>query len=141
MTIEELEAKLETVSRERDEAQSQHAIASANYVIAMDALETATRERDKFQAIAELNEGYRRERDESRAELERLTDERDELLVRVADQGAELRATREAYGTAYYRGAKATLGACVATIHDGGLVWTRESAERALRKIGILEEP
>ena len=38
-----------------------------------------------------------RERDEARAEVERLTDERDELLVRVADQGAELRATREAY--------------------------------------------
>jgi chromosome segregation ATPase len=83
MTIEELEAKLET----------------------------ATRERDKFQALAELGDGYRRERDEaraevgmledrlseSRAEVERLTDERDELLVRLADQGAELRATREAY--------------------------------------------
>ena len=80
-------------------------------------------------------------RDEARAEVERLTDERDELLVRVADQGAELRATRDAYGTAYRRGAEATLDACVATIHDGGLVWTRESAERALREIGILEEP
>jgi hypothetical protein len=33
----------------------------------------------------------------ARAEVERLTDERDELLARVADQGAELRATREAY--------------------------------------------
>ena len=82
-----------------------------------------------------------RERDEARAEVQRLTDERDELLVRVADQGAELRATRDAYGTAYRRGAEATLDACVATIHDGGLVWTRESAERALREIGILEEP
>ena len=107
MTIEELEAKLET----------------------------ATRERDKFQALAELGEGYRRERDEARAyaedrndeanklqrflnmaaterdearaEVERLTDERDELLVRVADQGAELRATRDAYGTACRRGAEA----------------------------------
>jgi hypothetical protein len=112
MTIEELEAKLETVSRERDEAQSQQAITSANYVIAMDALETATRERDKFQALAELNDGYRRERDEAQAR-------RDE---------------------AYRRGAEATLDACVATIHDGGLVWTRESAERTLREIGILEE-
>lgn len=34
---------------------------------------------------------------ESRSEVDRLTDERDELLVRVADAGAELRATREAY--------------------------------------------
>jgi chromosome segregation ATPase len=48
------------------------------------------------------------ERDEARAEVERLTYERDELIVRVADKGAE---------------------------------WTRESAERALREIGILEEP
>jgi len=44
-----------------------------------------------------------RERDEARAEAERLTDERDELLVRVADAGAELRATREAYRDAYRR--------------------------------------
>ena len=80
-------------------------------------LETVTRERDKFQVLAELSDGYRRERDEarakaamledrlseSRAEVERLTDERDELLVRVANQDAELRATREAYRDAYRR--------------------------------------
>jgi hypothetical protein len=48
-----------------------------------------------------------RERDEARAEVARLTDERDELLVRVADQGAELRATREAYVDAYRRGVEA----------------------------------
>ena len=48
-----------------------------------------------------------RERDEARAEVARLTDERDELLVRVADQGAELRATREAYADAYQRGVEA----------------------------------
>jgi chromosome segregation ATPase len=74
-------------------------------------LEAVTRERDKLSVLAELSDGYRRERDEaraeadmlqdrlseSRAEVERLTDERDELLVRVEDQGAELRATREAY--------------------------------------------
>jgi len=82
-----------------------------------------------------------RERDEARADVERLTDARDELIVRVVDQGAELRATRDAYGTAYSRGAEAMRSACAATIHDGGLVWTRESAERALREIGILEEP
>jgi len=34
-------------------------------------------------------------------------DERDELLVRVADQSAELRATRETYRDAYRRGAEA----------------------------------
>ncbi|MGA1354961.1 MAG: hypothetical protein ACO32I_09340, partial [Candidatus Limnocylindrus sp.] len=37
---------------------------------------------------------------EARAEVDRLTDERDELLVRVAEQGAELRATRESYNEA-----------------------------------------
>lgn len=64
---------------------------------------------------------YKHERDEARAEVERLTrepavhpsnltdvvslleDERDELLVRVANQDAELRATREAYRDAYRR--------------------------------------
>jgi chromosome segregation ATPase len=80
-------------------------------------LEAVTRERDKLSVLAELSDGYRRERDEaraeadmlqdrlseSRAEVERLTDERDELLVRVEDQGAELRATREAYRDAYRR--------------------------------------
>jgi hypothetical protein len=101
-------------------------------------LEVATRERDE----ARTEVGMLEDRlSESRAEVDRLTDERDELLVRVADQGAELRATRDAYGTAYRRGAETTLDACVATIHDGGLIWTRESAERALREIGILEEP
>ena len=34
---------------------------------------------------------------ESRSEVERLSDERDELLVRVANADAELRATRESY--------------------------------------------
>ena len=71
-----------------------------------------------------------KERDEARAEVERLRepavhpsnltdvvslleDERDELLVRVADQSAELRATRDAYGTAYRRGAEAMREACI----------------------------
>jgi hypothetical protein len=40
---------------------------------------------------------------EARSEVDRLTDERDELLVRVANQDAELRATREAYRDAYRR--------------------------------------
>ena len=83
MTIEELEAKLETVSRERDEAQSQQAIASANYVVAMDALETATRGRDEARAEVErlgtaltqetrLSLHPQRQLDEARAEVARL---------------------------------------------------------------------
>jgi len=65
--------------------------------------------------------------EELEAKLETVSRERDEARAEVA--------------TAYRRGAEAMRNACAATIHDGGLVWTRESAERALREIGILEEP
>jgi chromosome segregation ATPase len=99
---------------------------------------------------------------EARSEVDRLTDERDELLVRVANQDAELRATREAYresqaeltrerigirpvdevrSDAYRRGAEAMREACAQAIHGGGLVWTRESAERSIRALPISEEP
>jgi uncharacterized coiled-coil DUF342 family protein len=131
---------------ERDEAKKEAAESSKEMIMLFNdhssielekqlRIEELTRERDKFQALAELGEGYRRERDEARAEVQRLTDERDEL-----------RATREAYidakwTNAYRRGAEAMREACAATIHDGGLVWTRESAERALREMKILEEP
>ena len=53
-----------------------------------------------IEELEALSEVATRERDEARAEVQRLTDERDDLLVRVADQGAELRATREAYNDA-----------------------------------------
>ena len=88
---------------------------SERALTAEERLEQMTRERDEARAqLAALAEhGYRRERDEARAEVERLTDERDELLVRVADQVAELRATREAYGTAYRRGAEAMRDECI----------------------------
>ena len=97
MTIEELEAKLETVSRERDEA---------------------------------------------RAEVERLTDERDELLVRVADAGAELRATREAYidakwTNAFRRGAEAMREACARVADAHCVPGTRD----VIRALPIPEEP
>jgi uncharacterized coiled-coil DUF342 family protein len=97
---------------ERDEAKKEAAESSKEMIMLFNdhssielekqlRIEELTRERDKFQALAELGDGYRRERDEARAEVQRLTDERDELLVRVADQGAELRATREAYRDVY----------------------------------------
>jgi len=53
------------------------------------------------------------QRDSSRAEVERLIDERDELLARLADQGAELRATREAYN-----GARADVPALIARVRE-----------------------
>jgi hypothetical protein len=75
------------------------------------AAESATRERDLSlsawesagmqgrtaqSAMLELA----RQLEEARSEVDRLTDERDELLVRVANQDAELRATREVYNDA-----------------------------------------
>jgi hypothetical protein len=65
---------------------------------------------------------------EARSEVDRLTDERDELLVRVANQDAELRATREAYADAYRRGV------------DTGVEAMRESWCR-IRALPIPEEP
>ena len=79
-TIEELEAKLETVTRERDEARAEV-------------------ERLMHQLADQTNETTR-VRLEAKREIEALTDERDELLVRVAEQDAELRATRESYNEA-----------------------------------------
>ena len=76
-TVEELEAELETVTRERDEARAE--VERLMHQLA-DATNEVTRVRLK-----------------AKREIEALTDERDELLVRVAEQGAELRATREAY--------------------------------------------
>ena len=148
-TIEELEADLETVTRERDlslfawesagmqgrTAQSamlklSRQLEEARAEIAI--LTTALDERDvEAERSLEQYDSLVRERDEARAEVERLTDasthwqvmckregeeierltrqaelltdERDELLVRVANQDAELRATREAYRDAYRR--------------------------------------
>jgi chromosome segregation ATPase len=78
----------------------------------------------------------RKELYEARSEVERLTDERDELLVRVADQDAELRATREAYidakwTNAYRRGAEAMREAC-ARVADAHCVPGTRDVIRAL---------
>lgn len=131
MTIEELEARLETVNVDRDDLKQRlldmvlqrNDVRDKLDICGLD-LVTAKRERDEARAELafilaeyanernkELTEdalclkiaGLTHQRDEARAEVERLTDERDELLVRVEDQGAELRATREAYRDAYRR--------------------------------------
>jgi len=126
-TIEELEALLEAVTRERDklsvlvelsdgyrrerdEARAELAFIRAEYANARNeeltedalALKIAAlvQERDEARADVDMLEDRL---SESRAEVQRFTDERDELLVRVADQDAELRATREAYRDAYRR--------------------------------------
>ena len=74
MTIEELEAKLETATRERDEARANHAAAG-------EAFREATRLRSEIQQARIKAEN---ERDEARAEVERLTDERDEARAQLA---------------------------------------------------------
>jgi ElaB/YqjD/DUF883 family membrane-anchored ribosome-binding protein len=81
------------------------------------------------------------ERDEARAEVERLTDERDELLVRVADADAELRATRDAYGTAYRRGAEAMREAGAVLVSNEKRLWLRSELIADLRALPIPEEP
>ena len=117
-----------------------------------------------------------KERDEARAEVERLTrepavhpsnltdvvslleDERYELLVRVANQDAELRATREAYNearaeltrerigirpidevrsAAYRRGAEAMREACARVADAHCVPGTRD----VIRALPIPEEP
>jgi hypothetical protein len=140
-TIEELEAELETVKRERDEARAEVerlSDASTHWQVMLkreteevERVKTSCRmwSADMYEAGDLCNrhgnempiDAVRRfvssrtaivdmlqdRLGESRAEVDRLTNERDELLVRVEDQGAELRATREAYVDAYRRGVEA----------------------------------
>ena len=73
-----------------------------------------------------------------------LEDERDELLVRVANQDAELRATREAYidakwTNAYRRGAEAMREACIAWARAPEIDW--EALPDVLEEMPIPEEP
>jgi chromosome segregation ATPase len=76
-------ALFDQLTKERDEARD-----------TIVALTTAMAEKDLEIATLAC------ERDGARVKVERLTDERDELLVRVANQDAELHATREAYNEA-----------------------------------------
>ena len=84
---------------------------------------------------------------EARSEVDRLTDERDELLVRVANQDAELRATREAYRDAYRRGAEAMRGECIGAAcgffmgTTGFCNGDEDELEAVLEALPIPEEP
>ena len=107
-------------------------------------LETVT-----HQLADQINETTR-VRLEARREIEALIDERDELLVRVANQEAELRATREAYidakwTNAYRRGAEAMREACANCVkhlsHEDGLGMGSQRLEGAIRSLPIPEEP
>lgn len=99
-------------------------------------------------------------------QVEALTDERDELLVRVANQDAELRATREAYtearaeverlklsarlwaddidavSNAYRRGAEAMRETCANAMHPiMRSMISRTEAAQTIRALPIPEEP
>lgn len=128
-TIEELEAELETVTRERDEARADLSDALARIAAIAQALGCDA------QALAE-------DPSVARAEVEALTDERDELLVRVAQQDAELHAARAAYRDAYRRGTEAMREACASAFNqreDRDL--TVDVVHDVLADLPIPEEP
>jgi chromosome segregation ATPase len=107
-------------------------------------LADATNESTHFQVMCK-REGEEIERLTRQAEL--LTDERDELLVRVANQEAELRATREAYRAAYRRGAEAMRGECIGAAcgffmgTTGFCNGDEDALEEVLLALPIPEEP
>ena len=127
------------LTRERDEAR-------AEVERLMHQLADATNESTHFQVMCK-REGEEIERLARQVEL--LTDERDELLVRVANQDAELRATREAYidakwTNAYRRGAEAMREACAQQFGESqpaSRLWACREAADVIRALPIPEEP
>jgi chromosome segregation ATPase len=105
----DLRTMLERVTRERDEARAEAAkwkagfeeFRSRNTDLMMQLFEAQEKVRAvNIEPMLHLNAQLRSKVHGLSAEVGRLTDERDELLVRVANQDAELRATREAYNEA-----------------------------------------
>jgi hypothetical protein len=103
-------------------------------------------------ALADQTNETTRVRLEAKCEVDALTDERDELLVRVANQDAELRATREAYvgakwTNAYRRGAEAMREACIGAAcgfimgYPGYYSSDEDRLEADLRALPIPGEP
>ncbi len=126
-------AEVERLTKERDEAR-------AEVERLMHQLADATNESTHFQVMCkrETEEVERLAR-----QVELLTDERDELLVRVANQDAELRATREAYRDAYRRGAEAMREKAAAAIVCPAESCPCKGAShaRTIRALPIPEEP
>ena len=198
-TIEELEAELETVTRERDLSLSAWESAGMTGRTAQSAmlelarqLEEARAEVGRFRdwyrnafggpskretpwdpCACDECESLRRLKDEQPVHPSNLTDvvslledERDELLVRVANQEAELRATRDAYNearanvdrlklsarlwaddidavkNAYRRGAEAMREACASAMRPiMRSMISRTEAAQTIRALPIPEEP
>lgn len=74
--------------RERDVAQDSAAMFERDW-------KDACRERDKFQALAELGDGYRRERDEARAEMRLIAESLQDLMKAYAKVYDALESERE----------------------------------------------
>jgi chromosome segregation ATPase len=96
----EKDLEIATLTAALDERDLEAERSLEQYDSLMHQLADATNESTHFQVMCkrETEEVERLAR-----QVELLTDERDELLVRVANQEAELRATREAYRDAYRR--------------------------------------
>jgi chromosome segregation ATPase len=125
--------------RERDEARE--AIVALTTAKAEADLEIATLTAALDERDVEAERGLE-QYDRLARQVELLTDERDELLVRVANQDAELRATREAYidakwTNAYSRGAEAMREACARVADAHCVPGTRD----VIRALPIPEEP
>jgi chromosome segregation ATPase len=165
--------------RERDEARAESAkwkagfeeFRSRNTDLMMHLFEAQEKVRAvNIEPMLHLNAQLRSKVHGLSAEVDRLTDERDELLVRVANQDAELRATREvhnearakvdrlklsarlwaddidAVSSAYRRGAEDMREACAARLIAASIdrPWhaiTREHAAEIVGGTPIPEEP
>jgi hypothetical protein len=135
----EQQLRIEELTRERDKARAEgERLRGVLHIVSLDEYESTSSASEKVHAHAR----------QARAALNQTTSMQPSDAAHIASlENLFLKACQrakrheDAAKNAYRRGAEATLDACVATIHDGGLVWTRESAERALREIGIPEEP
>jgi chromosome segregation ATPase len=128
MTIEELEAKLEVVTRERDKAHDK----LASYRKASD---------EVLGNVVMKLDAARKERDEARAEVERLTADRDDARDDATKGWDRAEALRKASDEAYRRGAEAMRDACAVLVSNEKRLWLRSELIADLRALPISEEP
>lgn len=95
----------------------------------------AERERARYEALAALVDGYRRERDEARAELSKLREDYDSVLE--ANVGLLDGAPYVDARAAFRRGAEAMREACAQWVDH----WVSGHVADKLRDMPIPEEP
>jgi chromosome segregation ATPase len=148
----EQHSKIDRLTRERDEAKDklEHYLRPAS---ATESVRSAAKRRMVLdgadaQALENAITLTERERDEARAEVERLTDERDELLKAYAkayDEWDHSKYSRAEVAVAYRRGAEAMREACADCVkhlsHEDGLGMGSQRLEGAIRALPIPEEP